>query len=91
MKRKDWIIGAWYHNPMMERSGIIKARYVKIESFDTQKFESCTAFTFNEWIMPDGTWGDTPITQSNGDFDKEMVLVPENTINGILLGLPYGI
>lgn len=91
MKRTDWIIGAWYHNPMMERSGNTKARYVRIYEADTQKFDSCTSFIYDEYILPNGYHGHHPLTQSNERYEEEMVLVPENIMNGIIMGLPYGI
>jgi hypothetical protein len=91
MKRTNWIIGAWYYNPMMERSGTTKARYVRIKKADTQLYLSCTSFIFDQYILPNGYHGHDPLSQSNGDYDTEMELVPETILKGILLGLPYGI
>jgi hypothetical protein len=69
----DWEVGAWYHNPMMEEKGTTRARYVRIGSFDMEKFDTCTSFSFDMYIMPDGTVCSNPLTQSNGKYEDRMV------------------
>lgn len=79
---KEFKIGAWYKNPMMEKHGITKAAYTKlyqvepIYRYSNVDPQPAKFLTFDEYITPEGLHiklkpGEF-LRQSNERYEEEM-------------------
>lgn len=75
--KRPFKVGTWYFNPLMEKHGIIRCRWVRIRSIE-DRYTDALHLIFDMGIFPNGevhepdfTFG-APYTQSNGEYEAQM-------------------
>ena len=96
--RDDWVVGAWYYNPMMEAHGLSKARFTKLCRVEQGKFKNTgrngsSQLFFDEVVFPDGKHAilKEHLSQSNYDYENQMEIVEFEKIRPMILGDKFGI